>query len=370
MPDASAATPIAIERLDVAAYRVPTDRPESDGTIAWNSTTMVVVDVFAEGERGQGWSYTDSAAAPFIRDTLARVVRGRSFLSVGAAWTAMNRQVRNIGRPGIASAAISAIDVALWDLEARRLGVPLARLFGAVRDAVPIYGSGGFTSYTPRELQEQLAHWVEQGIRRVKMKVGREPDRDVERVRAARDAVGADTELFVDANGGYTRKQALRFAESFAELDVRWFEEPVPSDDLRGLRFLSERVPGGMEVAAGEYGHDVVYFRRMLEAGAVDVLQADATRCGGYSGFLRASALCEAFSLDLSAHTAPWLHLPVAAASLPLRHIEYFHDHVRIETMLFDGVAEPIGGMLRVPDDRPGHGLVLKRQDAEKYRVA
>ena len=358
-----------VERLEVAAYRIPTDRPESDGTFAWHSTTMVVVYAFAGGERGLGWSYTDAAAAPLVRDTLAGVVCGRAALSVGSLWAEMLRAVRNIGRAGVASAAISAVDVALWDLQARLLGLPLARLLGAVRDRVPVYGSGGFTTYSARELQEQLATWVEQGIPRVKMKVGREPARDLERARAARHAIGGDAELFVDANGAYTRKQALRFAEEFAALGVSWFEEPVSSDDLRGLRLIRDRGPAGMDIAAGEYGHDALYFRRMLEAGAVDVLQADATRCGGYSGFLRASTLCEAFSLDLSAHTAPYLHLPIAAASLPLRHVEYFHDHARIERLLFDGTAEPVEGMLRVPDDRAGHGLVLKTQDAERYRV-
>ena len=207
------------------------------------------------------------------------------------------------------------------------------------------------------------------GIGRVKMKIGREPDHDLERVSAARDAVGADVELFVDANGAYTRKQALAFAQRFAEFGVAWFEEPVSSDDLEGLRLMRDRAPAGMQIAAGEYGYDLPYFRRMLEAGAVDVLQADATRCAGISGFLQAGALCQAFSSPLSAHTAPSLHAHPCCALGRACHLEYFHDHVRIEQMLFDGGAEADRGELRPDLSRPGFGIEFKRADAARYAV-
>jgi L-alanine-DL-glutamate epimerase-like enolase superfamily enzyme len=278
----------------------------------------------------------------------------------------MAAAVRNIGRPGIAACAISAVDVALWDLKARLLERPLATLLGQARDAVPIYGSGGFTSYSNRRLQEQLRGWVEQdGCAFVKMKIGSDPAADPGRMRAARDAIG-EAELFIDANGACSRKQALRIAERCADLDVTWFEEPVSSDDLDGLRLLRDRAPAQMEIAAGEYGYTPHYFRRMLEAGAVDVLQADATRCGGYTGFLRAAALADAFGIPLSAHTAPALHLPVCCAAPRLRHLEWFHDHVRIERMVFDGAPIPKAGTIAPDLGRPGHGLVFKRRDAER----
>jgi len=303
---ASAAEALApITRLDVSAYTIPTDRPESDGTLAWDSTTVVVVEVHAGGTVGLGYGYADTATAELIRGKLADVVRGRDAGSVTGAWMAMGHAVRNLGQPGIAAMAISAVDLALWDLKARLLGVSLPVLLDAPHARVPLYGSGGFTSYTVEELREQLAGWVhEQGIPRVKMKVGREPARDLERVRAAREAIGGDAELYVDANGAYSRKQALWYAEAFADLGVSWFEEPVSSDDLDGLRLLRDRAPAGMAITAGEYGYDTGYFRRMLAAGAVDVLQADATRCRGLTGFLRAGALCEAHHLELSGHTA------------------------------------------------------------------
>ncbi len=358
-----------IQRVEVGAYRIATDAPESDGTIAWDSTTIVVVEVLAGDERGLGYAYADAAAAHLIEGTLAGVVEGRDAMAVAGAWQAMVRAVRNIGRPGIASSAISAVDVALWDLKARLLGLPLADLLGRVRDGVAIYGSGGFTSYDAGRLQEQLAGWADDGIAMVKMKVGREPARDCERVALARAAIGPDCELFVDANGAYGRKQALAMAERFAAERVSWFEEPVSSNDLAGLRLLRDRAPAGMAIAAGEYGYGLEYFRRILEAGAVDVLQADATRCAGISELLRVGALCAAHEIALSAHTAPSIHAHAGCAIEPLVHVEYFHDHVRIERMLFDGVLAPDRGRL-VPDlSRPGLGLQLRRADAEAYAV-
>ena len=361
----------AIETVSASAYTVPTDAPEeSDGTLAWDSTTMVLVYAGAGGETGLGYSYTHAAAAKLIDDKLAAVARGRCALSVRSAWRAMTRAVRNLGRPGLVSSAVAAVDTALWDLKARLLGVPLVVALDAVHEKAPIYGSGGFTSYSTQQLQEQLAGWVEEGIPRVKMKVGRDPEADLARVAAAREAIGDEAVLMTDANGAYTRKQALRMAHIFAEEQgVTWMEEPVSSDDLEGLRLLRDQGPPGLEVAAGEYGYDVFYFRRMLEAGAVDCLQADATRCGGFTGFLSAAALCRARSLDLSAHTAPNLHAHALCAAQKARHIEYFHDHARIEQMLFDGALSPAGGHLEPDLSRPGHGLVFKCTDAEEYQV-
>jgi len=359
---------VPIARIDVSAYTIPTDAPESDGTLEWHQTTLVLVLVGAGGTTGVGYSYANRATAVLIGDTLAGVVQGRDALDVTGAWDAMVAAIRNLGRPGISSMAIAAVDNALWDLKARLLDVPLVRLLGAARDAIPVYGSGGFTSYTTSRLEEQLGGWARSGIRMVKMKIGREPSADVARVRAARQAIGPDTSLFVDANGAYSRKQALGFAEAFAGLGVTWFEEPVPSDDLEGLRLIRDRAPPGMDVTAGEYGYDLVYFRRMCEAGAVDVLQADATRCAGVTGFMRAAAVAKSFHLPLSSHCAPSIHVhPCCAAGA--RHLEYFHDHVRIERMLFDGALEPVDGALRPARDRPGFGLTFKAADAQRYAI-
>lgn len=360
----------AIERLEVSAYTVPTDFPESDGTLAWNKTTIVIVEALSGGVRALGYTYASPAAAALIQGMLAEVVQGKNAMDVTGCWSAMVAAVRNLGRRGIAAMAISAVDMALWNLKAQLLGVSLAELLGKVREEVPIYGSGGFTSYSLAQLQSQLAGWAASGIRMVKMKVGRNPQDDVQRVRAARAAIGQDVHLFVDANGAYSRKQALLFAQRFGEYGVTWFEEPVSSDDLGGLRLLRDRSPAGMEIAAGEYGFEASYFRRMLEAEAVDVLQADATRCGGVTGFLQAATLCLACSLPLSAHTAPSIHAHLGCAVPQLRHIEYFHDHARIEEMFFEGAPKPHKGMLAPDLRRPGLGLSLRQSEVTRYAIA
>ena len=356
-----------IERVDVTPFIVPTASAESDGTFEWDTTTLVLVEAQAEAVRSLGYTYADTSTAVLIKDLLADVVCGRDVMDVAGAWDVMVRAVRNLGRPGIASMAIAAVDAALWDLKARLLGVSVVTLLGAVRREIPVYGSGGFTSYSVEELRRQLGGWVADGISRVKMKVGRDAAQDLHRVRAAREAIGSTAELFVDANGAYSRKQALAQAYRFAESEVTWFEEPVASDDLEGLRLLRDRGPAGMAITAGEYGYDLPYFRQMLDAGAVDILQADATRCGGITGFVRVAALCEAAGIPLSAHTAPSLHAHVCCALAPVIHVEYFFDHARVEDMLFDGVLTPRGGALEPDRSRPGFGLELKRAEAARY---
>ncbi len=293
---------------------------------------------------------------------------GEDAHSPRAAWQQMRRAVRNIGYPGLVASAISAVDVALWDLKARLLGLALSTLLGRVRERVPVYGSGGFTTYSDGQLERQLRGWIELGVGAVKMKVGAEPERDPDRVRRARAAIGEHVRLFVDANGAYSRKQALALAEVFhAEGGASWFEEPVSSDDLEGLALLRDRAPAGMEIAAGEYGYDLYYFRRMLDAGAVDVLQADVTRCGGITQLLQVGALCSERGLQLSAHTSPTLHAHVGAAITPLAHVEYFHDHARIEQLLFAGVPQLIDGALEVDSHALGHGLSLREDEAERF---
>jgi L-alanine-DL-glutamate epimerase-like enolase superfamily enzyme len=348
--------------LDVHVCTIPTDGPESDGTAEWDSTTIVIVEARGGDAVGIGYTYCEKAAAELIRAKLAYLVHE----DVRASWLAMNSAVRNAGRPGIASCAISAVDQALWDLKARRLGAALVDVLGAAHDDVPVYGSGGFCSYSDARLAEQLGGWAARGIPRVKMKIGREPERDPVRLDAARSAVGDDVELFVDANGAFTAKTALAWAERLAlEWKASWFEEPVSSADFDGLRLVREQGPAGLEVAAGEYGYVAADFRNIVDC--VDVLQADVTRCGGITGLLTVSGLANAHGVDVSAHCAPAISAHAFCAVERSRHLEYFHDHVRIEAMLFDGVVEPVGGALRPDRSRPGNGLALKRKELERW---
>jgi L-alanine-DL-glutamate epimerase-like enolase superfamily enzyme len=369
-----------IKRAEASAFTIPTETPESDGTAEWSATTLVLVQVEAQGVAGLGYTYAHACCVPLIRETLFPIVSRKSPFAVASLWDQMNAAVRNYGRSGVASCAIAAVEMALWDLKARLLKRPLVELIGAVRERIPIYGSGGFTSYSEQQLCQQLSQWTSEGISMVKMKVGRSPDLDPARVATARRAIGGSAQLFVDANGAYSAKLSLRLAAAFSEQNVRWFEEPVSSNNLPGLRFVREHTPllsvfhigrndSDMDIAAGEYNYDLRQARAMLEEQAVDVLQADATRCG-ITGFLQMAELCEAFETPLSAHTAPALHAHLCCAARRARHVEYFFDHVRIEQMLFAGpTTKHDSGYLKPDLGQHGLGLELKDKDAEKFRI-
>jgi L-alanine-DL-glutamate epimerase-like enolase superfamily enzyme len=361
---------LPIRAVRACACTVPTDGREADATLEWQATTLVLVEIAAGDLTGVGYTYTDASAAALLRGTLGPLLEGRDALAVGACAQTLRAAARNLGRPGLAAAALSAVDVALWDLKAQALGVPLVVLLGRVREAVPAYASGGFCNYAPERLQEQLGGWAQAGFGAVKMKVARQAQADPGRVRLAREAIGPHTALFVDANGACAPGQALALAAAFAEAGVTWFEEPVSSDDRAGLCRVRARAPAGMDIAAGEYGYDLFHFRDLLGAGAVDALQVDVTRCGGYSGALAAAALADAHHIPLSCHCAPALHVPLGCALVGVRHVEYFHDHARIEPLLFEGVPRPVQGALAPHPDRPGLGLVPIADAVRHHQVA
>jgi len=361
---------VQVRAVQAATYVIPTQTPEADGTLSWRETTMVLARADGGGQTGIGWTYASPAAQTVITGLLADVVTGRSALDVAASNEAMSRSVRNVGREGIAATAISAVDIALWDLKARILGCSLAGLLGRAHASVPVYGSGGFTTYDDARTRDQLAGWVsELRIPRVKIKIGESwgsrEARDLQRVGLARDVIG-DAELYVDANGGYSAAQAVRMARRMTDFGVTWFEEPVSSRDLAGLAMIRRQVTP--DVAAGEYSWTLADSARLIGAGAVDCLQLDVTRCGGVTGFLQAAGLAAASNLQVSGHCAPNLHAHVAGSMPNLRHVEYFHDHQRIETELFDGTLSPAGGVMTPDDGRPGMGLQLRAAAAEKYR--
>lgn len=300
--------PVPVEKVATGRYTVPTDQPESDGTLAWQATTMVTAEVRAGGTTGLGWTYASRASQTVIEDLLSEAVVGTDLLDTADSHERMVRACRNIGRPGVVSCAISAVDIALWDCKARHLGVPLADLFGRCADGVAIYGSGGFITYDEETARAQLEQWVgDWKVPMVKIKIGQawgsRPERDLARTAFARAVIGDDVALFVDANGGYSRKQAVRMGRELADTaNISWFEEPVSSDDLTGLRVVRDALD--VDVAAGEYGYDETYLARMVAAGAVDCLQIDVTRCGGYTSWLRAAAVAGAQGLEISAHCA------------------------------------------------------------------
>jgi L-alanine-DL-glutamate epimerase-like enolase superfamily enzyme len=359
-----------ITALQVQAYTIPTDYPESDGTLQWDHTTLVLVELQAQGRTGTGYTYANAATAAFIHSTLRPLLIGQHPQQTARLYESMCAAIRNEGNCGMARMALSAVDNALWDLKAQLLDMPLCRLLGQVRNEALLYGSGGFTSYPQQRLAAQLGAWAQQGFTAVKMKIGRDAAKDVQRVSTARHAIGDKLQLFVDANGAYTTRQSLAQAKKFSEYNISWFEEPVSSGNLEGLRFIREHTTEAINIAAGEYAYTPVDFLNMLQHQAVDVLQADVTRCGGITGFLKAAALCDAFEVPLSFHCAPAQHLHVALA-VPRFYIgEYFHDHARIEQLLFDSVPLPENGALKPDLSVNGAGLIFKHRDAVQYKVS
>lgn len=355
-----------ITGLRAAAYRVATEGPEADGTLDWDATVMVAAHVEAGGETGFGYGYADRATAVFLTDVLWPELEGRDPFDIPAAWRAMLDQVRNHGRQGVAAMALSIADLALHDLKARLMDLPLARLLGRCRDSAPVYGSGGFLTFSDEQLAHQVGGWAAEGFTAIKIKVGADLATERRRMKVAHHAA-PDAALMIDANGACTRKGALALAEAAAHVGVTYFEEPVSSDDLAGLRLVRDRT--GLAIAAGEYGYDAFHFRTLLEAGAVDILQADATRCGGITGLLQADALAFAHNVPLSIHCAPAISLAPALALQRLIHMEWFADHARIEAMLLDGAPVPSDGRIAPDLSRPGHGLTLRVQDAEPFRL-
>ena len=356
-----------IRTVKATALIVPTDFPESDGGLSWTTTTLVLVEITAAGKTGIGFTYADPATAQFINEKFSHLLINGDPMDIPSHWCKMFLSCRNLGMSGMVSMAISAIDIALWDLKARILGLPLLGLLGQMKEGIPVYASGGFTSYPIPRLQKQLSEWATQGILQVKMKVGQVPGQDVHRVYCAREAIGEQTELFVDAGGAYSRKEALAMANDFAIYGVHWFEEPVPTEDWEGMHFLRNHAPGGMAITGGQYGSTVTEFQRMIGANTVDILQADATRCGGITGFLKTAALCEAHSIPLAAHGSPTIHLHPGCASSAIPLLEYFYDHVRIEQLFFDGFISPINGLLEPDLSRPGLGIEIKRANTKKF---
>ena len=311
MGTAEPAAPVPVERIEVLAYQIPTDGPdgrESGGTLEWDSTTCVVVLASAAGQTGVGYTYGDVAVAHLIDSKLAGLALGADALAPAALWRAMFAQLRNLGRPGAGAMAVAAVDTAVWDLRARLLGQPLQRSLPAFHDRVPVYGSGGFTNY-PNRAPRPAAHRM----------------------------------------GGAGH--------------------PARQEDVTGLHQVRDAGPPGLDIAAGEYGFVLSDFARLLDSRAVDCLQADVTRCGGITGLLQVAGLAAAHQVDLSAHCAPALSAHAFCAVERLRHLEYFHDHVRIESMLFEGTLNPAGGALCPDPSRPGLGLCLRAADAETYLI-
>jgi L-alanine-DL-glutamate epimerase-like enolase superfamily enzyme len=309
------------------------------------------------------------------RDVIQRVLKpalvGQDPLCIEKLWDDMFWRVRGFGRKGVAFCAISAVDIALWDLKAKLFGVPLYRLLGPYTDRVPIYGSGGWTSYSEAELVREQTGYVERGIPRVKMKVakdfGHAEAEDVQRLKAVRKAVGDEVEIYVDANNGYYAKQAIGMARHLADYNVKWFEEPVLADDIAGLAAIARAID--IPVATGEHEYTRYGFKELIAQGGADIVQPDVGRVGGVTEWMKVAHLAHAFNLPVAPHAVQLVHLHLACCTPNLKVVECLGTADETDRLWYTEFPEQRDGYWSPYPDRPGLGLELSPEAIRKYAV-
>ncbi len=361
---------MTIREIRADHYRIPLPVALSDSThgtiLGFELITVRVRD--AEGAEGVGYTYTvgtgGAAVHALIARDLAPLLVGRDPGRNEELWQAMWWALHYGGRGGAQALAISAVDIALWDLRARRQGAPLWRLLGGFDPRVPCYAGGIDLDFTLDALLRQTDDNLARGFRAIKMKVGRPSlHEDVERVRAMRGRLGAGFPLMVDANMRWSVDDAIRAARALLPLEPVWLEEPTIPDDVPGhVRIVRE---GGLPVAAGENLHTLHEFRQLIAAGGVTFPEPDVTNCGGVTVFMKVCHLAEAFNLPVTSHGAHDLTVHLLAA-VPNR--SYLEAH---GFGLDRFIAEPLrieGGLALAPD-RPGHGIELDWKGLDAVRA-
>jgi L-alanine-DL-glutamate epimerase-like enolase superfamily enzyme len=343
-----------------------------DATIRHREMGRSALFVHIKTDAGyEGLGVGQTVARDIVQGVLRPLLIGQDPLCIEKLWDDMFWRVRGFGRKGVAFCAISAVDIALWDLKAKLFGVPLYRLIGPYTDRVPIYGSGGWTSFTEAELVREQTGYVERGIPRVKMKVakdfGHAEREDVRRLAAVRKAVGDDVEIYVDANNGYYAKQAIAMARRLAEYDVKWFEEPVLADDIAGLAAIARAID--IPVATGEHEYTRYGFKELIAQGGADIVQPDVGRVGGVSEWLKVAHLAQAFNLPVAPHAVQLVHLHLACCTPNLKVVEYLGVSEESDRVWYTEFPEPRDGYWSPYPDRPGLGLELDPDAVLKFSV-
>jgi L-alanine-DL-glutamate epimerase-like enolase superfamily enzyme len=324
-----------------------------------------------EGVEGLGVGTGQDAIRSVVERNLKDLLIGQDPFEIEKLWNDMFWRVRGYGRKGVAFQAISAVDIGLWDLKAKALGVPLFRLLNPYTDRVPVYGSGGWTNFDEQELIAEQMGYVERGFPRIKMKVARDFGRaerdDVARLAAVRRAVGDEVEIYVDANNGYYAKQAIRMSMRFEDFDVGWFEEPVIADDVEGLRAVSQATT--IPVATGEHEYTKFGFKELIARGGADIVQPDVGRVGGVTEWMKVAALAHAFNLPVAPHAVQLVHLHCAMATPNLKVVEYLGVAERNDRFFYTEFPEPVDGWWAPYPDRPGLGLELNPAVVKQHAV-
>jgi L-alanine-DL-glutamate epimerase-like enolase superfamily enzyme len=361
---------MAIGAVEVGHYRIPLPAVLSDSTHGEiTHFELVTARLRADdGAEGLGYTYTVGAGGAAIRALIVRdlapLLAGADETRIEALWQRMWWGLHYVGRGGPASFAISAIDTALWDLRARRHGLPLWRLLGGHEPRVPAYAGGIDLQFPLERLLRQTEANLQRGFRAIKMKVGRPRlGEDLERVTAMRQLLGPSSPLMVDANMRWSADEAIRASRALAAHDVYWLEEPTLPDDVTGhVRILRD---GALPIAAGENLHTLAEFERLIDAGGVSFPEPDASNCGGVTVWLKVAHLAEARNLPVTSHGVHDLHVHLLAA---VPNASYLEVHgFGLERFMAEPL--PIQDGVAVAPDRPGHGVELDWKGLEPLRT-
>ena len=363
-------TDMNLKKLETRLFRIPLRTMMADsmhGDMTHFEVIMVILETDT-GSRGLGYTYTigqgGSAVRSLIDQSLQPILLGENARSIERLWEKMWWHLHYIGRGGLVSFAISAVDIALWDLSSRAAGVPLWQHLGGHSSAVRAYAGGIDLHLSPDQLLAQTQANLDEGFRAIKMKVGRaQLGEDVERVRAVRDLIGPEIPLMVDANMRWNVETAIRAARKFCQYDVFWLEEPIIPDDVKGHARVA--VEGGLPIATGENLHSIYEFRHMIETGLVAYPEPDVSNVGGITSWMRVARLAYANNLPVTTHGVHELHLHLLAA---VPNPSYLEVHGFGLERFIKNPPELRDGIMTAPD-RPGHGVEFDWQALGKYEI-
>ena len=340
----------------------------ADSTHVLDRIEWILVDVVTdEGHTGHAhmltFDYGPELLKGIVDTELKDLVVGQNPLLIEKIRGDCLKQVEYIGHSGVAAWGVAAIDIALWDILGKHLNSPVAFLLGACRDSVPIYGSGGWLSYSMDQLLEEVTSYARRGFKGVKMKVGSgNMKQDVERVKAVRKAIGDDLIMMVDANQGWNTHEARQFYRQVQDCNIFWFEEPIPKDDWDGYANLANALD--IPLATGEREYSLSNFREMLTRRAASVIQPDALRIGGITQWMKLARLCEAFGVRVASHFYKEIDVHCLAACPNALFLEYFPW---LDALLVHPL-EISAGVAKVPA-RPGLGIEIKPEAIQEFRV-
>jgi len=353
-----------ISKVDVHLVSVPIKAGFSDATRKVETVGYTIVRIATDqGLEGFGITYHEvggEATKSLILKNMAPKLIGRSPLETEVIWQEFFHYLRGVGRKGLMFCALSAVDIALWDLKGKIVNLPLYKLLGGNKTKIPVYSSGGWTSYADQELVDEMKSMVKQGYSLIKFKVGveggRNPRRDLERVRKVREGVGPEIGLLLDANNCWDSATAVQFANNVREYNIMLLEEPVFADDIPGLaRF---RRGTDIPLATGEHEYTKFGVRDLVLNEAADIVQTDGARAGGYTESLKIAAITQAWNLKFAPHALENIHIHLVSAVPNALFLERLLLYEEITAQVYKNAPLPVNGFMEIPD-LPGLGLEL-----------